>query len=189
MVLAVKQTNELVIKLVRKNKRGTSKHARWEDKRVKEGLCIKCDAPICERSGRYCTAHLEQHNAYARDFRKKNVAICNYRRKISGHRARIRVMVALGGLKCSLCPENDYRVLTIDHINGHKTPFKGRAKSRSGLTFDDIYAIERGEVKKTDLRVLCANCQSRNEHTRGNRKIYPEIRIDVREAGGFIPDE
>src|SRR6185369_4271683 len=111
------------------------------------------------------------------------------RTKISGHRARVRVMVALGGLFCTWCGEDDYRVLTIDHVKGHTTPVKGRTRSRRGLTFQDLYNIENGRSQLADFRVLCANCQSRHEHIRGKRKIYPEIAEAVRAAGGSIPLE
>lgn len=162
-------------------------HAKWEKKRVREGLCVKCPKPRSERSGRFCEEHRLWHNAKSRKHYKDNKSACNRRSKISGHRARVRVMVLLGGLFCTWCKEDDYRVLTIDHIKGHATPVKGRTRTRRGLTTEDLYNIESGRAALTDFRVLCANCQSRHEHLRGKRKVYPEIAQAVLEAGGKLP--
>lgn len=170
-------------------RQGQSDHSWWERRRVAEGICIKCNNPLSPKSGRYCEEHRVAQNSRGREYQQRNKDACNYRTKISGHRARIRVMRSLGGLACAWCGEKDYRVLSIDHINGHAAPTAERKKYRSGLTSADIYAIERGELSSEHVRVLCMNCQARNEHQRGNRTIYPEVREAVLEAGGWLPDE
>jgi hypothetical protein len=168
---------------------GRSEHSKWERARTKRGACIKCNEPLDPRSKRYCRKHGLAANEASKVYRLKQKGIVHHRCKISSHRARVRVMEALGGLVCAHCGERDYRVLSIDHRNGHDAPIKQRRKHRSGLNRADIYKILRGEMDASDLRVLCANCQAKNEHRRGNRVVYPEVREAVIEAGGFIGDD
>ena len=178
-----------------------SKWTDWAAQRLKEKLCQKCSRPVCKRSKRFCNKHRLAHNRASNRAQKKNPVLAAHRSKISGHRARVRVMQVLGGLFCSLCKEDDYRVLTIDHVNGHQVAKKKRKARRNSLTPHDAPACSPGirsggtgnyELLKQALagkalRVLCCNCQARHEHARGNRVLFPETIKAVLEAGGKLP--
>jgi len=78
---------------------------------------------------------------------------------------------------CVGCGENDYHVLTVDHIDGR---LPDEAYKTRNLYLD----ILKDRIDVSRLRVLCGNCQIRNEYRRGNRVIYPEIADEVVKAGG-----
>jgi len=78
-------------------------------------------------------------------------------------RLQIRVDIFnLFGGKCAWCPENDYDVLVIDHINDDGAADRKENKIRGGFKIVERL-IKRG-VSETDLKqkyqCLCANCNS-----------------------------
>lgn len=149
--------------------------------------CKRCPRPVSKRNKTFCERHRLEYNREVKRKYYDDPDLYKFRIKRSTHRARIEVMKLLGGLRCATCPETDYRVLTIDHIDGllpHEQKKSGRVK-----TATQIYAMLRGEEDLTRFRVLCCNCQVRNEHRRGNRYLLPDIVEAVREAGGNYPDD
>jgi hypothetical protein len=150
--------------------------------------CKRCPRPVSKRNKSFCEQHRLEFN---RDVKRKyydDPDLYKFRIKRATHQARIKVMIRLGGLHCAACPEADYRVLTIDHVDG-LAPHEKRNKSGRVKTSTLLYALLRGDEDLTRFRVLCCNCQIRNEHRRGNRILLPDIIEAVREAGGVYPDE
>jgi len=71
-------------------------------------------------------------------------------------------------LKCVTCGHEDYRVLTIDHINGggHK-----QIKELGYRGGKDFYAYLRREGFPPGYRVLCFNCNSSRIYTPKTEKL------------------
>ncbi len=154
--------------------------------------CRACGEPLCDRSASFCDVHRLEHNEKAKGRYKKNPSTIKKRIKLSTHRARVRALQLLGGLVCAGCNERDYRVLTIDHVDGVTEAERKVSKNRRGrkgrLDSNTFYfAILRGDVEVKSLRVLCMNCQVRNEHRRGNRRILAELIPYILAAGGQVP--
>jgi hypothetical protein len=148
--------------------------------------CRACGDPLSSRSATFCEEHRLEHNANVKGSYQKNPDQAKKRIKLSTHRARVRVLQLLGGLVCAWCEEQDYRVLTIDHVRG----VSPAERKHNGQRIDNnafYYAILRGEIDAKTLRVLCMNCQIRNEHVRGNRKVLPELVPYIKAAGGHVP--
>jgi hypothetical protein len=154
----------------------------WKRERIAQGLCCACSNPLSPRSKWWCEEHIERRRKDSAERRAKNPKLLQQRSWISATRARIRVMVKLGGLFCAWCGERDYRVLSIDHINGRAA----NEKRSGGLSSKEIYAIDRNDEALSEYRVLCMNCQVIHEYQRGNRVIYPEVHAAILEVGDII---
>lgn len=113
-----------------------------------------------------CTAwrlkHLEHLRAYDRARHKKHAKEERILALVQRAQIRVAVLNYYGGC-CIGCGLRDIAVLTLDHTNGNGNKERRRKGRGSGSTF---YAflfrrIKLGKPKRTDIRVLCANCQVR----------------------------
>lgn len=76
----------------------------------------------------------------------------NLRKRI---RNKVRAYLVLGG-KCRLCGETDFRLLTLNHKNGDGNIDRAKHKNNPNATlYKQIRRLER-----TDLELLCWNCQA-----------------------------
>jgi len=160
---------------------------RWEQEHLEKGLCAKCNRKRTARSKRFCRRHLLLNRARSKKNHARYRDWHNAWRRVAGHRARVKLMLSLGGMVCAWCGERDYRVLTVDHINGHDAPVKARKARRNGLTPSDAKAIACGEKTLSEFRVLCASCQVRYEHVRGRRVIPLKAAELIEASGGVLP--
>lgn len=154
-------------------------HHKVAEKRKANKLCRRCGG---ETDGHQAcckdclTAAVDAKKTRYQEHKEK----VTYGIRLSIHRAKVRAMVKLGGLKCSGCGETDYRTLTIDHREG--------CGSKERVASNLLHLrILKDKTDITKLRVFCANCQARHEYKRGKRKMYPEIEEFVAESGGSIP--
>ncbi len=124
--------------------------------------CVHCDAefipPNNNRQQKYCNnecflAACDSTNELYADGRSRTQHRNNIRLKRNYQ--RWLAVQKLGG-KCAACPETDYVVLQLDHINNDgNTERTQKGESREKMS----RAIIAGE--RDDIQVLCANCHAR----------------------------
>lgn len=121
--------------------------------RLSKGLCIHCgkrrhriNLMSCGRCGKH---KYEITKRYVDKYPEK---VKEYRRKIKGE-----VISKYGGY-CKCCKETRVEFLTIDHINSDGAmERKALFGSQSGSS-NQWYLKLRREDKRSDLQVLCFNC-------------------------------
>ena len=91
-------------------------------------------------------------------------------------RNKVRAFLVLGG-KCRICGETDFRILTVNHING----VEKRDKTESGgRKSNDNIRTQIKNFQREDLELLCYNCQILYEWERLGKncsKEYQEMLI------------
>lgn len=93
---------------------------------------------------------------------------------------KLRAILVLGG-KCVICGEDDLRILTVNHLNGHTGPRSGPW----GIWRDSIslYArIANGSVSRNNLEVRCNNCNQVYEYERGMKYFPPGLPTSVQDV-------
>ena len=109
--------------------------------RVASGICVKC-GKVNDRRMDNCSLCSERYGNRSKTLRKQ---------------AKISVIEKYGGV-CQCCGESNYKFLTIDHINNN-----GRQESRR----KDIYRYLVNIPVRSDLRLLCYNCNCGRAHNGG----------------------
>jgi len=101
------------------------------------------------------------------------------RDKLVLRRQKIRreVFEILGGVFCQKCGNTDIRVLTINHLDGHKEPKTQRINPRR--RYRDIVNGVTSKEELKYLNVLCQNCNILYEYERENR--FPKMRSPMLE--------
>lgn len=100
------------------------------------GLCRHCPSCIAKSSRVYCGLCLRK---------------LEYRNRDRISKLRVEVINKYGG-RCGCCGESDFRLLTLDHVNGG-----GRAE-RESIGTSGIYYKVRRLGYPPEYRILCRNC-------------------------------
>lgn len=120
------------------NKKVNTSISKMQKKRVAKGLCGACGKePIVAPGYHRCRT-------------------CIDKRRAVHNTLKVEVINAYGGPQCVGCPENDIRILQIDHIDGggnkHAKQIGGRGR---------MYVWLKKNNYPPGFRVLCPNCNVR----------------------------
>lgn len=126
----------------------------WEE-RLEKGLCRYCGANPHDIGSKTCIPCKK-----ARYLKYKNQAYMSpERQKAYRKQIRTEVLQKYGG-KCACCSETTEEFLTIDHMNDDGNVERRKLfGSQSGYSHS-FYLKLRREEKRSDLQVLCYNCNS-----------------------------
>lgn len=113
----------------------------------KEGRCPACGDKWKGRTV-YCVSCVSTAVKKGRDQRRE---------------ARIELFKHLGS-KCAHCGETDYRVLTVDHVNGDGHKDRSRA-GRRGFLHLRLYRRIRYGLPIPKVQLLCFNCHAKKDIT------------------------
>lgn len=135
---------------------------RWAD-RYARGLCVYCGDNPHKENQRGCIDCAGKHTRTQCEFAKKR----KDRVVLYSKRIRQKAVEKYGG-SCECCDEDELLFLTIDHTNGDGC--LDRAKGLTGTAFF-MYLLR--EPIRSDLRVLCYNCNMGRETGGG---VCPHMR-------------
>lgn len=111
--------------------------------------CVRCKRSH-DRDAKWCKRCTEQQVAYAKERRRRN---------------KLRVIAMFGGA-CQDCGEDDFRVLTIDHVNndGHIDCAGPSKRIRPADHYARILAkFDKWKRVDEDLQLLCFNCHAKKD--------------------------
>jgi predicted component of type VI protein secretion system len=109
----------------------------------------------------------ERHRVQTKAYRQQNPEKIREIKRKAKVKMRLAVIAKLGG-KCSRCPITDPRVLQINHINGDAILDRVKPSNHLKNEYRFYKSILDGE--RTDLNLLCANCNIIYEYEIGRRK-------------------
>ena len=95
------------------------------------------------------------------NFKGENKENTKQRRKEKIQYYRIELMNILGGVVCCRCDFKDVRALQFDHINND-----GFKEKKQSSVVKYKYYVDRPELARETLQVLCANCNQIKEMIR-----------------------
>ena len=110
---------------------------------------------------KYYLTHKIKINATNKKWREENAERHNYLNKIRLQKLRLEVIAFMGG-NCIKCGFEDKRALQIDHIKGGGTKEKKNSNRNRELYYKEIL-----QGKRSDLQLLCANCNWIKMHENG----------------------
>ena len=106
------------------------------------------------------------------NWRQNVIARSNKRRSdsVSLRRTMWRILIdRLGGPRCSICGEQDLRVLTLDHIQGGGTADR---KLHGGYPEMIRYYFTHFDEASQNLSVLCRNCNWKKHRTHAGKRYF-----------------
>jgi len=117
-----------------------------------------------ECSRLYRKRHPERIKEQAKKYHKKNYEKNKEKLKNESRTYRIKykkMALHIYGGKCAFCGEDDFVVLSIDHINDDGVKERKKLDKKNRNTGWDFYRYLIKQPKRDDLQVLCFNCQRR----------------------------
>jgi hypothetical protein len=144
--------------------------------RISKGLCQYCGenpADIAKNSKTCTVCKKARYEKYKNQPYMSLEKQKEYRRKI-----KLEVLEKYGG-KCKCCGENNWEFLAIDHINcdgGDERRARNGSNTAGGVY--SFYLKLRREPIRTDLQVLCFNCNASFGHY-GYSPKCPECKRQV----------
>jgi ferredoxin len=135
-----------------------------EDFRINRNKCRECERI---ESSQYKRNH------------KKEIGIYNRQYDLD---LKIETLNTYGGCRCSLCPEDNLRCLSIDHINGGGN--EQRKSTTGGRGGSPFYCwLKRNNFPDRDkLRVLCMNCNIKSKNiiiSTYAQTYYHNLKFDI----------
>jgi len=128
---------------------------RLRQERQQSGLCIHCGVePVCELKG--CEKCLASKKAV----QKRYAAKTPERNRLYFLKIRKDVVEKYGGV-CACCGEPRFEFLTIDHVNNDGGVERKADQKAQGRSW---FLRLRREEKRSDLQVLCWNCNLAKLH-------------------------
>jgi hypothetical protein len=129
------------MRLPRQHAKSTAARYAKVERRRALGVCVICGR---ERrpGGLRCPSCYEQQYARSRRYRQA---------------LKDKVYAHYGGYVCTCCGETEPHFLSLDHVDGGGTRERRRIKLEPGAG-QELYLRLAREGFRTDLRVLCHNC-------------------------------
>lgn len=136
-------------------------------------------------------ADIEKRRAYHREYRRKQREngttkedYGHFQRMIADYtpeqrkqkqlrrrvRNKVRAFLVLGG-RCRMCGETDFRLLTINHINGVGRLDKTEGGNRKAI---ENILTQIKNFEREDLELLCYNCQMLYEWEKEGKNFSKE---------------
>jgi len=128
------------------SKKRVDRSKRWKKEKLKDGKCQCCSFKIeKDRTAKtLCELCSKKQIAKFKERRRKNkLKVLNY-----------------FGCHCSHCGITDYRLLTLDHINGDRKNFYGSRQTTQAWYAKLIKCIDNGQEWPLKLQVPCFNCHA-----------------------------
>lgn len=112
---------------------------------------------ISVRNKKYRSDNKDKIKQWKRENYEENKEEILKKNKTRRTALKIQAFNILGGCKCSLCGEEKFEYLTIDHIN-EKGYLERPNRQFNGKIYNKIIKKEYSKKELLDLRVLCYNC-------------------------------